>query len=350
MLRRRKLPNLADVERIKLFSNMNVAIYSAHKFELEPLENANANKHTLKTIDTYLSVDTVPLAQDCPCVAIFANDDASAPVLEALHEVGVRYLALRSAGFNHVDLDKAKELGLRVANVPEYSPYAVAEHTVALMLGLNRKLIRANRRVRDLDFSLSGLTGFDMNGKTVGIIGLGKIGQVVAKILHGFGCKLLGFDIEPKQELMNQFGMTFTDVDTLCAESDVITLHAPLNDHTYYIINADRIANMKTGVMLINTSRGALIDTKAVIEGLKSRKIGYLGLDVYEEEKGLFFEDHSDEVLQDDVIARLLTFPNVLITSHQAFLTTTALQNIADTTIYNIDCWARGEASENSLL
>ncbi len=329
---------------------MKVAVYSAHSFEKEPLSVANAGKHELKFIETALSLHTVPLVQDCNGVSIFVNDDASAPVLEQLHDMGVKFLALRSAGFNHVDLEKAKALGMRAAYVPEYSPYAVAEHTVALMLALNRKLIRANSRVRDLNFSLGGLTGFDMNGKTVGIIGLGKIGEIVTKILHGFGCKLLGYDIKPRQELTDNYGMTFTDIDTICAESDIITLHAPLNDYTRYMINRQRIARMKPGVMLINTSRGALVDTKELIEGLKSGRIGYLGLDVYEEEKGLFFEDHSDEILQDDVIARLLTFPNVLITSHQAFLTHTALRNIADTTIENIDAWEQGKKGKNELI
>ncbi len=329
---------------------MKIAVFSAHKFELEALQAANADKHELKLlVDTYLNIDTTPLAQDCEGVSIFTNDDASAPVLEKLKERGVKYLALRSAGFNHVDLEKAKELDIKVARVPEYSPYAVAEHTVALMLALNRKLIKANNRVRDLNFSLNGLTGFDMNGKTVGIIGLGKIGNLVAKILHGFGCKLVAFDIKPNPELTEKYGLEFIDIDELCAQSDIITLHAPLNDHTHYIINRERIEKMKPGVMLINTSRGGLVDTKELVEGLKTGRIGYLGLDVYEEEKGLFFEDHSNEILQDDVIARLISFPNVLITSHQAFLTDTALENIAETTIYNLDCWAKGKKSENEL-
>lgn len=329
---------------------MKIAVFSAHKFEIAPLKAANGEKHELKLLeDTYLNVNTAPLAQDCECVSIFTNDDASAPVLEKLQKLGVKYLALRSAGFNHVDLEKAKALGIKVARVPEYSPYAVAEHTVALMLALNRKLMKANSRVRDLNFSLNGLTGFDMNGKTAGIIGLGKIGNIVAKILHGFGCKLLAFDVKPNPELTEKYSLEFVDMDELCAKSDIITLHAPLNDHTHYIINRERIDKMKQGVMLINTSRGALVDTKELVRGLKSGRIGYLGLDVYEEEKGLFFEDHSDEILQDDVIARLLTFPNVLITSHQAFLTDTALKNISETTIENVDAWANGEKCKNEL-
>ncbi|MCS6809555.1 MAG: 2-hydroxyacid dehydrogenase, partial [Candidatus Kapabacteria bacterium] len=273
----------------------------------------------------------------------------SAEVLDKLYDAGVRYIALRSAGFNHVDIQRARELGFRVANVPAYSPYAVAEHTVALMLALNRKIVRASNRVRDLNFSLDGLVGFDMNGKTVGIIGTGKIGSVVAKILHGFGCRLLCYDIKPDPELERLYAAVFTDLSTLCAESDIITLHTPLLPETKYLINHERIAQMKKGVMLINTSRGGLVHTADVIEGLKSGHIGYLGIDVYEQEQGIFFYDYSDTILQDDMIARLLTFPNVLITSHQAFLTHTALHNIAETTLYNVSCWAKGLHSEYEL-
>jgi D-lactate dehydrogenase len=282
------------------------------------------------------------LAQGCEAVCIFVNDDASEKILRKLHSLDIKYLVLRSAGFNHLDLQTAKELGMRAARVPEYSPYSVAEHTVALMLALNRKLVRANSRVRDGNFSLDGLTGFDMHGKTAGIIGLGKIGRAVASIMKGFGCRLIGYDPFPDDTWVKESGVRLEDIDTLCRESDIITLHAPLCEETRYMINKERIALMKKGVMLINTSRGGLVDTKAVIAGLKSLHIGYLGLDVYEEEKGLFFEDHSTEILQDDVITRLMTFPNVLITSHQAFLTDTALENIAHTTIENLDHFTNG--------
>ncbi|MGB0523238.1 MAG: 2-hydroxyacid dehydrogenase [Flammeovirgaceae bacterium] len=329
---------------------MKIAIYSAHKFELEQVKKANAGKHKIKLIDTYLTEDTVILARSCDCVALFANDDASAKVLEKLREIGVKYIALRSAGYNHVDLKKAKELGLKVANVPEYSPYSVAEHAITLMLSLNRKIIRANSRIKELNFTLDGLTGFDMNGKTVGVVGTGKIGAVVAKILHGFGCNILAYDLVEDEELKSSYNVQYQSIEELCKQSDIITLHVPLNEHTKYLIDMEQINMMKKGVMLINTSRGGLVNTKAVIQALKTRHIGYLGLDVYEEEKGLFFEDHSDQdLLQDDVIARLLTFKNVLITSHQAFLTETALQNIADTTFYNINCWSDGKDSENEL-
>ncbi len=328
---------------------MKITIFSDHPFERHPIEQANGGKHQLTFVPTYLTTKTAILAKGSDAVAIFVNDDGSAEVLRLLHEYGVRYIACRSAGINHVDMQEAKALGMKVANVPGYSPYSVAEHTVALMLALNRKLVRANSRVRDLNFSLNGLTGFDMNGKTVGIVGVGTIGEVVAKILHGFGCELLGFDLHPNEELTDRYGMVFTDLEDLIRRSDIITLHTPLNKHTHYLINQKRIAKMKKGVMLINTSRGGLVDTKAVIKGLKKGRIGYLGLDVYEEESGLFFEDHSGDILQDDVIARLLTFPNVLITSHQAFLTDTALQNIADTTFHNINCWEKGVESEFEL-
>ncbi|HBU76653.1 MAG TPA: hydroxyacid dehydrogenase, partial [Muricauda sp.] len=270
-------------------------------------------------------------------------------VLKKLKVIGVENIALRSAGFNHVDLAAVTELDIKVARVPAYSPYAIAEHTIALILALNRKLVRAHNRVRDMNFSLNGLTGFDLNGKTVGVLGTGKIGAVLVKILYGFGCKILAYDLEEDKELKEMYGVRFTDCQTLCSESDIISLHVPLTPETRHIISAEQIERMKKGVMLINTSRGALVDTKAVIEGLKSRKIGYFGIDVYEEEEGLFFEDHSDEILQDDVIARLMTFPNVLITSHQAFLTNTALTNIAETTIYNIDCFENGTVSGNEI-
>ena len=328
---------------------METVIFSTHKFERDCLVNANADKHKLKLLDVRLNIDTAYLAKGSIAVSIFVNDDASAPVLEKLKEAGVQFLVLRSAGFNHVNLEKAKELGIRVARVPAYSPYAVAEHTVALMLALNRKLIRANSRVHDSNFSLDGLTGFDMHGKTAGIIGTGKVGEVIARILYGFDCKILASDQVENEMLKNKFGVIYTDLETVFKQSDIITMHVPLTPETKYMINKETIGKMKPGVMLINTSRGALINTKDVIKGLKSRQIGYLGIDVYEEESGLFFEDHSDDVLQDDTISRLLTFNNVLITSHQAFLTNTALDNITATTVHNLDCFENGGTCENEL-
>lgn len=328
---------------------MKIAVFSFHEFERPFLDAANDGQHELKYIESSLSANTAILAHDCEVVSVFTNDDVSAKVLTLLHQQGVRYLALRSAGFNHVDLDEAKALGMKVARVPAYSPYAIAEHTVALMLALNRKLIRANQRVRDMNFSLNGLTGFDMNGKTVGVIGTGKIGQILIKILHGFGCHILAMDINEHQDLKSAYGVEYTSVEEICRQSDIISLQVPLNEHTRYLINEKTIALMKKGVMLINTSRGALVNTKAVIQGLKARHIGAFGMDVYEEEEGLFFEDHSGDILQDDTIARLMTFPNVLITAHQAFLTDTALGNIADTTLENINAFANNQTSGNEL-
>jgi D-lactate dehydrogenase len=328
---------------------MKVAVYSTHNFEKDFLLRAAEDKHELLLLEPQLSLMTAALAEGCKAVCIFVNDDGSKDVLKKLSAIGIKYLALRSAGFNHVDIKAAYELGMRVARVPEYSPYAVAEHTVALMLALNRKLIVAHNRIRDLNFSLNGLTGFDMHNKTVGIIGTGKIGRIVAEILHGFGCRIMAYDIMPDNDWANRYGVIYTVIDNLCSQSDIITLHAPLTEQTRYIINRHRIAEMKKGVMLINTSRGALVNTKDIIAALKSGQIGYLGLDVYEEERGLFFEDHSGDILQDDVIARLMTFSNVLITSHQAFLTDTALHNIAETTVGNLDCFEIGTACKNEL-
>ncbi len=265
-------------------------------------------------------------------------------MLQRLHAGGVRLLALRSAGFNHVDLETAAALGMVVGRVPEYSPYAVAEHTVALLLALNRHLHRAYARVREGNFALEGLLGFDLHGRTIGVVGTGKIGECVARIMAGFGCQLLGFDPQPNPACV-ALGMRYVDLPEMLAQSDVITLHCPLTPQTRHLINADALARMKHGAMLLNTSRGAVVDTPAVIAALKAGTLGSLGLDVYEEESDLFFHDLSGEVLQDDVFARLLTFPNVLITGHQAFFTEDALTAIAETTLANINAFEdRGQA------
>lgn len=328
---------------------MEITVFSSHKFEKNALENA-ASEHgfTLNLLPVLLNMDTVALAKGAEVICVFVNDSVSEDVMIKLNEFGVKAILLRSAGFNHVDLNKAKELGMFVANVPEYSPYAVAEHTVALMMALNRKLIKAHNRVSEGNFTLDGLTGFDFHGKTVGLIGVGKIGKKVANIMLGMGCEVIAVDpvVNPSFE---QIGIRYVTLEELCSQSDIISLHAPLTADNKHLINDETINQMKDGVMIINTSRGALVDTKAVIRGLKKRKIGYLGLDVYEEEKGLFFEDHSDEILQDDDIARLLTFSNVMVTSHQAFLTHTALKNIADTTCQNLDCYIKGKVCPNAL-
>jgi len=328
---------------------MKTTIFSTHKFDKPSIENANNGKHKLNFLEFRLTKETALLVEGSEATALFSSDDASSEVLDILHKQGIKFIALRSAGFNHVDLEKAAELNIKVARVPAYSPYAIAEHTIALILALNRKLIKAHNRVRDQNFSLNGLTGFDLNGKTVGVIGTGKIGAVLVKILHGFGCNILVQDIVEDENLINSYGVRYTDCETICKNADIISLHVPLTVSTKHLIDKKHIALMKPGVMLINTSRGGLVDTKAVIEGLKSKKIGYFGIDVYEEEEGLFFEDHSEDILQDDVIARLMTFNNVLITSHQAFLTETALTNIAETTIYNLDCFEKEIPSGNEI-
>lgn len=328
---------------------MRVAVYSTHRFERDYLLKAADGHHDLLLLEPQLCLETSSMALGCNAVCIFVNDDASAAVIKQLAMMGVKYIVLRSAGFNNVDLGAAAKHGIRVARVPEYSPFAVAEHTVALMLTLNRKLVKAHNRIRDLNFSLDGLTGFDMHEKTAGIIGLGKIGKRVAEILKGFGCRLMAYDPYPDKEWGEQHDVAYASVEDVFRKCDIISLHAPLTPETHYLVNKDTIAGMKKGVMLINTGRGALINTRDVIDALKSGHIGYLGLDVYEEEKGLFFEDHSEHILQDDVIARLLTFSNVLITSHQAFLTDTALHNIAETTINNLDSFQQGGLCVNEV-
>ena len=288
-----------------------------------------------------LSIDTAALAHAHEVVCPFINDDLSAPVLEQLAAGGTRLIALRSAGYNHIDLPAAKRLGLSVVRVPAYSPHAVAEHAVALILALNRRLHRAYNRTREGDFTLHGLTGFDLVGKTVGVVGTGQIGATFGKIMAGFGCKLLCFDPYPNAELL-ALGAQYVSLPALLANSHIISLHCPLTADNKHLINSQSLATLQHGAMLINTGRGALVNIPALIEALKSGQLGYLGLDVYEEEAQLFFEDRSDLPLQDDVLARLLTFPNVIITAHQAFLTREALSAIASTTLNNIAAWREG--------
>jgi len=329
---------------------MKVAVFDTHTYDRDALAAANARYgHELAFVEPRLTRDTAALAAGVPAVCSFVNDRLDAPALAALRDGGTRLIALRSAGYNHVDLDAAGRLGLTVVRVPEYSPYAVAEHTVALVLALNRKINRAHARVREANFSLDGLVGFDLHGKTCGIIGTGRIGAVLARILHGFGCRLLAFELAPSDMLVRQFGVRYTDLTTLYRESDIISLHVPLTPQTHHLIDAAAFAQMKPGVMLINTSRGALVDSRALIAALKRGQVGSAGLDVYEEEAGIFFRDLSEQVLQDDVLARLLTFSNVLITSHQAFLTHEALANIADTTLASIRAFERGEPLVNEV-
>ncbi len=328
---------------------MKVAVFSTRPYDRQFLEAANAQfGHDLTFFEPHLTFETVSLAAEFPAVCVFVNDRLDARTLVRLHEYGTDIIALRCAGFNNLDLDIAATLGMKVVRVPAYSPHAVAEHTVGLLLAVNRKFHRAFNRVREGNFALDGLLGFDLHRKTVGIIGTGKIGAVVARILQGFGCALLGYDVVKNPEC-ETLGMQYVELPELFRRADIVTLHCPLTPQTHHLINAETIALMKRGVVLINTSRGGLIDTRAVIRGLKSGKIGYLGLDVYEEEEELFFEDHSEQVIQDDVFARLLTFPNVLITAHQAFFTETALTRIAETTLQNLADLEAGRESPNLI-
>ena len=319
---------------------MKIAVFSAKRYDREFLDAANTDGHVLRYFQPHLDAETASLAAGFDAVCAFVNDTLSAEVLEALAASGVKLIALRCAGFNNVDLAAAARLGIGVVRVPAYSPHAVAEHAVALLLSLNRKIHRAYNRIREGNFSLDGLLGFDLHGRTVGVIGTGRIGAVFAHIMAGFGCEVLAYDPFPDAAKLPAKAR-LVSLDEIYAQSDIISLHCPLSPQNKHMIGVASIAKMKAGVMLINTSRGALLDTRAVIVALKSGKVGALGLDVYEEEGDLFFEDLSCEIIPDDVFTRLLTFPNVLITGHQAFFTREALGNIAATTLANITTYER---------
>jgi D-lactate dehydrogenase len=328
---------------------MKVAFFSSQPYDQDSFETTNQHySHELTFLEPRLTPQTASLAEGSEAICVFINDDVSEATLRILADLGVRMVALRCAGFNNVDLAVAKELGITIARVPAYSPYAVAEHAVGLIMMLNRRLYRAYNRVREDNFSLNGLLGFDMHSKTVGVVGTGKIGQCFAQIINGFGCKILAYDVRPNQDCLNM-GVTYVELPELFAQSDIISLHCPLLPATHYMINAESIQQMKPGVMLINTSRGALVDTRAVIEGIKLGQIGYLGTDVYEEEEDLFFRDLSNTIIQDDTFQLLQSFSNVVITAHQAFFTREALSNIAETTLSNISDVAAGKPCPNEV-
>lgn len=327
---------------------MKIAVFSTKPYWRSSLSRANEpHGHALMFTKVGLDATTAVLANGFGAVCIFVNDQAGADTLRMLHEGGTRLIALRCAGFNNVDLKAADELGLTVVRVPRYSPYAVAEHVVALILVLNRRIHRAYNRVREGNFALDGLLGFDLHGKTVGILGTGLIGRVLGRIMAGFGCRVLGCDPFENDEF-RQLG-SYVSQDELLAQSDIISLHCPLTPQTHHLIDNAALQQVKPGCMLINTSRGALIDTVAAIEALKQGRLGGLGLDVYEEEADLFFEDLSNQVLQDDVFARLLTFPNVVITGHQGFFTEEAIRQIAETTLANVTAFETGGELENRV-
>ncbi|MEO6229648.1 MAG: 2-hydroxyacid dehydrogenase [Ferruginibacter sp.] len=327
---------------------MKIAFFSTKSYDRE-FFNGYVTTHEIIYFEAPLNGLTVNLAKGCDAVCVFVNDKLDAAVVAELKKTGIQIIALRCAGFNNVDLNACKENNIRVVRVPSYSPHAVAEHALALIMTLNRKTHKAYNRVREGNFSLERLTGFDVNGKTVGVIGTGKIGQVFCDIMLGFGCKVLAFDLVAHQPTMAK-GVEYLPLIDIFNQADIISLHCPLNEQTKHIINDQTIGYMKDGVMLINTSRGGLIDTKAATKALKTGRIGYLGLDVYEQEEKLFFNDLSENIIQDDVIMRLLSFPNVLITAHQGFFTQEALTEIAKVTLQNIDDFEAGVQLKNAIV
>lgn len=330
---------------------MRCLLFDTHTYDREAFEQANAGfGHHLEFVEPRLTATTAPMAAGFQAVCSFVNDRVDAPAISVLRSAGVRLIALRSAGFNHVDTAAASAAGIKVVRVPEYSPHAVAEHAVALLLALNRKIHRAHNRVREGNFSLEGLVGFDLFGKVCGVVGTGRIGAVFARIMHGFGCRLLGFDARHDASLVADTGLQYVELDHLCGASDVVSLHVPLTPATHHLMNEQRLSLMRPGAILINTSRGALVDTPALISHLKRGRLGAAGLDVYEEEEGVFFHDWSNQAIQDDVLARLLTFGNVLLTSHQGFLSREALANIAHTTLQSLTAFEKSQPLECEVV
>ena len=328
---------------------MKLLVYSAKSFEVPFLKQANKNKHKVTYLEEALDTESVIKAISFEAISIFSGDDASSIVLEKLWDFGVRHITIRSSGYNNIKMKTAKRLGFKVANAPDYSPHAIAEHAIALLLALNRKLILANTQVHDYNFLQDGLMGFNLHGKTVGIIGTGRIGSVMTKIVHGFGCKILANDLEPDYDLMELCGVVYTSLDDVCKQSDIISLHIPLNYENYYLINKDKLAMMKHGAVLLNTSRGAIVETDGLIKLLEDRHLGGYGTDVYEKEKGVFFRDNSKHGIKDERLKKLLSLPNVLLTPHQAFVTREAMTNIAENTFENIASWAKGMECKNEL-
>lgn len=326
---------------------MKITFFSTKPYDKEFFDKVNQDfKFELEYFETHLGPHILNVIEHSDAVCAFVNDTLNAEVLQSLSKKGVKYIALRCAGFNNVDLEAAKRLGIRVSRVPAYSPEAVAEHAMAMILTLNRKTHKAYNRVREQNFSLNGLMGFNLYQKTIGVIGTGNIGTAFAKIAKGFGAKILAYDITENQELKD-LGIEYVPLDKLLSDSDIISLHCPLMDSTHHLIDKESISKMKENVMIINTSRGGLIDTKAVIDGLKSKHIGYLGIDVYEQEEKLFFRDLSHTIIEDDTIQRLMSFPNVLVTAHQAFFTEEALHQIATSTLTSLSNFEANNEFEN---
>lgn len=329
---------------------MKVLVYSAKPFEIPYLEASNKGRHELTFIENALSSETAMKAIGYKAISIFSSDDASINVLEKLKDFGVKFITLRSVGHDNINLFAANSFGMKVANVPAYSPNAIAEHAVAILMALNRKLNLSNERVKKFNFDLNNLIGFDLNNKTVGILGTGKIGSIMTKIMHGFGCKLLGFDINPNKFLSIHYNLKYVSLEELFKESDIITIHLPLNTETHHLIDKTAFDLMKSNCIIVNTARGAIINTEDLVDALEKKHIQGLAMDVYEHESGVFFKDCSLNIPKDDILIKLNAFPSVLITGHQAFLTDEALNNIAETTIYNLDCWNENNPTENELL
>lgn len=328
---------------------MKILIYSAKDFEIPFLEKANNDIHQLKYIPERLTTETARLALGFDVISIFSADDGSSVVLEKLKDFGIKYIALRSTGYDNVNLKVAKKLGVQVASAAGYSPQAIAEHAVALLLALNRKLILADQQVRDYNFSLSNLVGFDLYEKKVGIIGTGRIGKVIAKIMHGFNCKIIANDIYEDKKLIEEYNTKYTHLKNLCQQSDIIFLSIPLNSETHHLIDSDLLQDMKKDVIIINIARGGVVNTKDIIQALELKRIAAYGTDVYDNESGIFFYDRSTNKPKDPQLQKLIELPNVLLTPHQAFATEEALTNIAETTFYNINCWQKKIPSKNEL-
>ncbi|WP_291132331.1 2-hydroxyacid dehydrogenase [Flavobacterium sp. UBA7682] len=328
---------------------MKIFVYSTHRFEKPFLQKAANDNHELIFSAFALEADTAKLANGCKAIIAFTSDDLSADVLDDLYYHGIRFIALRSVGFDHVDLLKAKQLGIKVANVPNYSPYSTAEHAVALLLALNRKLMVGQKLMKRNDFSLDELIGFDMYQKTIGIVGVGKIGGAFAKIMSGFGCRLLGYDPIENKGLALKTGLVYTTLEEVCQQADVVSIHCPLTPETRYMFNKVLFAQMKKGVLLINTARGSIVNTIDLLAALDNKTIAGAGLDVYENEKGIFFRNHLNTIIIDQLFDKLRNNQNVIITGHQAFLTQEALTDIATTTFYNLNQWEKGKSSTNEF-
>nr|WP_321413273.1 2-hydroxyacid dehydrogenase [uncultured Allomuricauda sp.] len=328
---------------------MKVLVYSAKDFEVKNLEKANNGRHKIKFVPEALDSTTAVMAAGYDAVCLFSNDDASLVVLEILQDLGVKYITLRSTGYNNLSVKSAKRIGLKVAYAPEYSPHAIAEHAVGILLALDRKLVRAHNQVKNYNFSLDHLVGSDVNGKTVGIFGTGRIGSILVGIFHAFGCNIVAHDLERNPYLENHYGVQYLPLEELCRKSDIVSINTPLNYNTHHIFNKTLLMAMKPGAILINTARGGIVKTENVLDALKNGELGGYATDVYEHERGIFFTDHSKNGITDELLEELIALPNVLLTPHQAFATKEALVRIAETTIHNLDCWEEGKTNTNEL-